>query len=291
MKNQKIKHIPVLLKEFLQSFKDSEIKVFVDGTLGAAGHAKAILDEHTEIETFIGLDQDQVALDIANENLKEYMNKVSLFHENYKNIDKILDELNIKKCDGIFLDIGVSSMQIDSESRGFSFRFDSYLDMRMNKDSRLTAFEVINKFSQRELERIFSEYGEEGKAKKAAIAIVQERRKKKIETTFDLLKVLEPVLGKRRKIHPATKIFQALRIYVNDELNVLKEGLQKAINRLEKNGKIAVISFHSLEDRIVKHAFKEDKSLKILTKKPIVAGREERNPRARSAKLRIAIKL
>ena len=291
MTNQKIKHLPVLLKEVLQSYENAKIKVFVDGTLGAAGHAKAILQAHSEIESFIGIDQDRIALDIAKDHLKEYMDKVFLFHENFKNIDKILDKMNINNCGGILLDIGMSSMQLDSESRGFSFRFDAFLDMRMNKDKQLTAFEVINKFSERELERIFKEYGEERKARIAAREIVNQRKKKKINTTFELLNVLETVLGKRRKIHPATKIFQALRIYVNDELNVLKDGLSKAIGRLDKDGIISVISFHSLEDRIVKNIFRDDKSLKIITKKPITASWDEKNPRARSAKLRVAKKI
>src|SRR3990167_6175109 len=191
MTNQKIKHLPVLLKEVLQSYENAKIKVFVDGTLGAAGHAKAILQAHSEIESFIGIDQDRIALDIAKDHLKEYMDKVFLFHENFKNIDKILDKMNINNCGGILLDIGMSSMQLDSESRGFSFRFDAFLDMRMNKDKQLTAFEVINKFSERELERIFKEYGEERKARIAAREIVNQRKKKKINTTFELLNVLE----------------------------------------------------------------------------------------------------
>ncbi|MFA6119354.1 MAG: 16S rRNA (cytosine(1402)-N(4))-methyltransferase RsmH [Parachlamydiales bacterium] len=285
---QKIRHFPVLLKEFLEAFKEMEIETFFDGTLGAAGHAKAILEEHPEIDIFIGCDQDKEALEIANENLKPYMNKVRMIHSNFRYINKILDEMNIKYCDGIFFDLGVSSMQFDVGDRGFSFRFDAPLDMRMNKSEELTARIIINEWPESELEKIFRLYGEESKSKKAAKQIVDNRKRKKINTTFELLEVLEPVLGKRRKIHPATKIFQALRICVNDELNILKEGLNDAIGRLSIDGRIVVISFHSLEDRIVKNTFKEDDRLEIITKKPIAPPYYEKNRRARSAKMRIA---
>jgi len=287
----KIKHFPVLLKEFINVFKDNEIQIFFDGTLGAAGHALAVLEEHPEIDIFIGFDQDKDALDIANENLKNWMNKVKLIHANFKNLDKILDEMEIKYCDAMFFDLGVSSMQFDVGKRGFSFRYDAQLDMRMNKQTSLTAKEIINSWSERELERIFREYGEERKSKKAAKQIVNIRKRKKINTTFELIKILLPVLGGSKRIHPVTKIFQALRICVNDELNALKEGLIKAIDRLNDDGKIVVISFHSLEDRIVKHLFKEDERLKVLTKKPIRPSFDEKNKRARSAKMRVAKKI
>jgi 16S rRNA (cytosine1402-N4)-methyltransferase len=287
----KIKHFPVLLKEFINIFKDDEIQIFFDGTLGAAGHARAILEEHPEIDMFIGFDQDKDALDIANENLKQWMNKVKLVHANFKSLDAILDDMEIKYCDAMFFDLGVSSMQFDIGKRGFSFRFDAQLDMRMNKNISLTAKEIVNDWSENELERIFREYGEERRSKKAAKRIVEKRKNKTINTTFELIKILEPILGRRRKIHPVTRIFQALRICVNDELNVLKEGLIKAIDRLNNNGKIVVISFHSLEDRIVKHLFKNEKTLQVLTKKPIRPSYDEKNKRARSAKMRIARKI
>lgn len=285
-----IRHFPVLLKEVIDVFKDDEIEIFFDGTLGAAGHALAILEAHPEINMFIGFDQDKEALDLANENLKHWMNKVKLIHANFKDLDKILDELEIKFCDAMFFDLGVSSMQFDTSKRGFSFRFDAELDMRMNKDAPFTAKEIINTYSETELERIFREYGEERKSKKAARQIVEKRRKKAINTTFELIEVLSPILGRGGKINPVTKIFQALRICVNDELNALKEGLNKAINRLNENGKIAVISFHSLEDRIVKHLFRDDERLEVITKKPIRPSYDEKNKRARSAKLRVAKK-
>ncbi|NGX44330.1 MAG: Ribosomal RNA small subunit methyltransferase H [Candidatus Anoxychlamydiales bacterium] len=290
MLEQKIKHFPVLLKEYIKIFDGKEIDFFLDGTLGAAGHARAILEAHPEIKTFIGLDKDQVALDLANENLKPWMSKANLFHENFKNLDKVLDEMNIEFCDGMFFDIGLSSMQVDEPERGFSFRYDAELDMRMDQNTEITAKDIINTWPEKKLEEIFREYGEERNSKKAAKEIVEKRRRNKINTTFELIKVLEPVLGKRRKIHPVTKIFQALRICVNDELNSLKEGLNKAILRLREDGIIGVISFHSLEDRIVKHTFKDDETLEVITKKPIRASFGEKNKRARSAKMRFAKK-
>lgn len=287
-----IKHFPVLLKEFIDVFKDNELGIFFDGTLGAAGHARAILEEHPEIEMFIGFDQDQDALDIANENLKHWMSKVKLIHANFIDLDKILDDLEIKYCDAMFFDLGVSSMQLDVGKRGFSFRFDAELDMRMNKDATLTAKEIINTWPEDELEKIFREYGEERKSQKAARQIVEKRKKKNISTTFELIEVLSPILGARTgKINPVTKIFQALRICVNDELNVLKEGLKKAIDRLNDGGKIVVISFHSLEDRIVKHLFRDEETLQVITKKPIKPSYKEKNRRARSAKMRVAQKI
>ncbi|NGX41121.1 MAG: Ribosomal RNA small subunit methyltransferase H [Candidatus Anoxychlamydiales bacterium] len=290
MLQQKIKHFPVLLKEFIKSFEGRKIEVFLDGTLGGAGHARAILEAHPEIVTFIGLDQDKTALDLANENLKPWMGRVNLFHENFKNLDKVLDEMNIEFCDAMFFDLGFSSMQIDEPKRGFSFRYDAELDMRMDQNIEITAKEIINTWPEKKLEEIFREYGEERKSKRVAREIVEKRRRNKINTTFDLIKVLEPVLGKRRRIHPVTKIFQALRICVNDELNSLKEGLNKAILRLKEDGILGVISFHSLEDRIVKHTLKDDETLEVLTKKPIRASFEEKNKRARSAKMRFAKK-
>jgi len=288
---QKIKHFPVLLKEFIAFYQDCDLEIFLDGTIGAAGHATALLEEHPEIEIFIGCDQDKDALDIANENLKVWMNKVRLVHSNFRDLDLVLDEMNIKFCDGMFFDLGVSSMQFDTAKRGFSFRFDAELDMRMDKNSDLTAKEIINKWPEKELEKIFRMYGEERRSKKAAKQISEKRKRQKINTTFELIKVLEPVLGKRSRIHPATRIFQALRICVNDELNSLKDGLEKAIKRLSPGGQIGVISFHSLEDRIVKHTFRDSDMLEVITKKPITPSFDEKNKRARSAKMRIAKKV
>ncbi len=290
IKKQKVKHFPVLLKEFLNFFEEDKLIIFFDGTVGAGGHAAALLEAHPEIEIYIGCDQDKSALAIASETLKPWMKKVRLVHENFSNIDDILYKMKIKKIDGIFLDIGVSSMQLDTEERGFSFRFDAPLDMRMNKSNSFTARDVVNKYSEKELYRIFKEYGEEKRARAAARKIVQDRKRKKINTTFELVEILAPVLGKRKRIHPATKVFQALRICVNDELGALKKALRSAAEKLNENKKIGVISFHSLEDRIVKHSFREDENLEVLTKKPVTAGKDENNPRARSAKMRFAKK-
>ncbi|MBI5345846.1 MAG: 16S rRNA (cytosine(1402)-N(4))-methyltransferase RsmH [Chlamydiae bacterium] len=287
------KHISVLLQPFLDFFKGSNIRTFFDGTLGAAGHAKALLKEHPEIELFIGCDQDKEALSLAKENLKEWEKKVKLFHGSFVDMDKYLDQLKTPCVDGIFIDLGISSMQIDSEVRGFSFRFNAPLDMRMNTEMELTARDIINSYSEKELEFIFKEYGEEPQYKQAAKAIIATRRRRKIETTQDLIDVLSGVLRKKRGHHPLTLVFQALRIAVNDELNSLKAFLAKGIQRLCEKGKIGVISFHSLEDRIVKNFFKEHQEMiEILTKKPVAPDYIEcrKNRRARSAKMRFAMR-
>lgn len=287
-------HIPVLLHEFIQAFKDIELGVFVDGTVGAAGHASAILKEHPEIKRFIGLDQDPSALEIAKENLKSWEGKTNLVHKNFSKVDLVLQELDIKSIDGFFCDIGVSSMQLASEERGFSFAKEGDLDMRMDPTERLTAKEIVNKFSEKELGRIFREYGEERRWKRAAKAIAVSRRKKRLETTEDLKEALQEVFGKGRgRLNPYTLVFQALRIAVNDELGNLKKGLTKAIEALSVGGIIGVISFHSLEDRIAKVLFRENPLVEVITKKPIIASKEEIkiNKRSRSAKMRFAKKI
>jgi 16S rRNA (cytosine1402-N4)-methyltransferase len=302
-----MRHVPVLLKEVMDVFKDDEISVFVDGTLGAGGHAKSLLSNHPEISKYIGIDQDIVALQESGKNLKDFEDKIKLIKGNFESLDEILEDEKTTKVDGFLFDIGVSSMQLDDKERGFSFQKDAFLDMRMDLSLKLTAEEVVNTFSEDELEKIFREYGEEIESLKIAKKIVEIRRKKRITTTKELADIIVQTKTKKRKIHPATLVFQGLRIYVNDELNVLKKALKKAIERLNKNKKIAVITFHSLEDRIVKEIFKEaskkthvniykekqiDPILINLTKKPIKASFQElkKNPRARSAKLRVAEK-
>ena len=289
-------HIPVLRDEVVQAFDGLKMKTFFDGTLGAGGHAKAILEAHPEIERYIGCDRDPTALGIAKETLVPWARKLELVRGSYSDIERYLDERGIEQIDGFLIDIGVSSMQLDEKDRGFSFRFEGPLDMRMDPDSDLTAEQIVNEYSAKELEKIFREYGEEPQARRAADAIVTARKKKRIETTAALIDIVKPVL-KWGKLHPATLIFQALRIVVNNELGELKRGLSGAIKRISPGGRLAVISFHSLEDRIVKHRFKEDVGtkrergiLEILTKKPLVPMEEEckSNPRARSAKLRVA---
>ena len=281
-------HIPVLLREVLEGFEGRSLKVFFEGTVGLGGHSKAILEAHPEIEAYFGCDRDENALIIAQQTLAPWGEKVNFIHAPFAEMNRILGE---KKIDGFFIDIGVSSMQLDTPERGFSFRSDAPLDMRMDLTDGVTAEELVNELSETELARIFYEYGEEFRSRAAAKAIVTARQKKRITTTHALTKVLEPVLRKG-KIHFATKVFQALRIAVNNELEQLRKGIESAVDHLNIGGVIGVISFHSLEDRIVKWAFREDKRVKILTKKPIQASREEmkKNPRARSAKLRLAEK-
>jgi len=293
-----ISHISVLRDEVVQAFEGMEIKTFFDGTLGAGGHASAILEAHPEIERYIGCDRDPIAHGIAKVTLAPWAKKVEIVRGSYSDLERILEERGIVSIDGYLIDIGVSSMQLDEKDRGFSFRFEGPLDMRMDPDGDLTAEKIVNEYSERDLERIFRDYGEERQARRAAEAIVLARKKRRIETTAELIEIVKPVL-KWGKIHPATLIFQALRIVVNDELGELERGLDVAIKRLSPGGRLAVISFHSLEDRIVKHRLRDDVGtkwepgmLKILTKKPILPSEIEckQNPRSRSAKLRVAEK-
>jgi 16S rRNA (cytosine1402-N4)-methyltransferase len=286
-----VPHVPVLLREVLQVFEGKELKVFFEGTVGAGGHARAILESHPEIERYLACDRDSSALSLARKTLEPWEKKVEWIQGPFAELGRYLDERKIESIDGFLIDIGVSSMQFDESERGFSFRSDAPLDMRMDQSGETTAEDLINGLPEEELARIFFEYGEEFRSRAAARAIVAARRKRRIRTTHELVSVVEPVL-RRGKIHPATKIFQALRIAVNDELGQLKRGLDAAIERLAPEGRLAVISFHSLEDRIVKWRLREEGLLKILTKKPIGPSAEEMraNPRSRSAKLRAAEK-
>jgi len=306
-------HIPVLLSEVLTSFESTKIKVFVDGTVGAGGHAAALLAVHSEITHYIGIDQDPSALQIASEKLKHWQDKVILKHANFGQFDKVLAELNIQQVDGFLVDLGVSSMQLDQAERGFSFSKDGPLDMRMDPTNPLFAAEIVNTWSEKELGRIFRDYGEEKQWRIAAQAIVSARQNQVIVTTLDLVKVLEPVLYRNYKkgINPLTLIFQGLRIATNQELQKLEIFLEKAFHHLAPAGRLAVISFHSLEDRIVKNQIRlqsDDKwetsgiggifrdkepMTKTVTKKPIIPSEEEIkiNARSRSAKLRVAEKI
>ena len=285
-------HIPVLLPAVLQAFEGKRLTTFFEGTVGAGGHAKAILEAHPEIERYLACDRDTVALDLAKKALKPWWEKVEWIQGPFAEVDRYLKERKLSTIDGFFIDIGVSSMQFDEGSRGFSFRVDAPLDMRMDVSGSTSAEDLVNELPEVELARIFFEYGEEFRSRAAAKAIVSARKRRRIRTTFGLIAILEPVLRKG-KIHFATKVFQALRIAVNDELGQLKQGLMKAVDLLSEGSRIAVISFHSLEDRIVKWCFREEKRLQIVTKKPLEATREEvkKNPRARSAKLRVAEKI
>ncbi|MCH9609305.1 MAG: Ribosomal RNA small subunit methyltransferase H [Chlamydiales bacterium] len=277
-------HQPVLLEEILSFFKACHLKTFVDGTVGFGGHAEAILRAHPEIETFYAVDRDESALELTQERLKEFP-AVELVHANFA-------DLEIEGIDGMLLDLGVSSMQLDQKERGFSFSKEGPLDMRMDQSQRLNAKTVVNRYTEKELGRIFRDYGEERKWRAVAAEIVRARKRKKIETTTELVEVLKPVLGWQRKhFNPMTLVFQALRIEVNQELSKLEGALDLAISHLSPKGRLAVISFHSLEDRIVKHNFRKNEVV-VLTKKPIIARDEEikRNARSRSAKLRVVEK-
>jgi len=294
-------HTPVLLNQVLQyclpreAGLPSDGGVFVDGTLGIGGHAAALLKLMGSNSSYIGMDRDPKALKIARENLKSFQPRVHFIHNNYRHIDSVLEELSIPQVDGILLDIGISSLQLEDMERGFSFRHDGPLDMRMNPEDPTSAYELVNALSERELAQIFKDYGEERFAKRIAKRIVQQRHLKAIETTGELAEIIRVAVPTRgyQKIHSATRVFQALRIAVNGELEALENALEKCIHVLKPQGRIAVISFHSLEDRIVKQTFKRIEKthlLKILTKKPIRPDEKEckENPRARSARMRVA---
>lgn len=306
-------HTSVLLRELLDLFKGQKIRIFVDATLGAGGHSEAFLTEHPEIELLIGIDQDPTARAIAEKRLSKWKNKIKIIPSNFSNLKTILSDLNIPSIDGIIFDLGVSSMQFDQAEKGFSFMRDGPLDMRMNPDNPLTAAVIINTWEERDLARIFRDYGEEKRWRAAARAITQARKEAPIETTFQLVEALKPAFpGYYKKgLHPATLVFQALRIAVNDELRVIENTLPVAIEALASGGRVGVISFHSLEDRIVKTITRDaasdkvntsgigglfldkDPTIKILTKKPIVPSDQEieENPRSRSAKLRVVEKI
>jgi 16S rRNA (cytosine1402-N4)-methyltransferase len=286
--------------------------VYFDGTLGGAGHSKEILKK-AKIKKLVGVDQDEEALAAAKQNLKEFDNVVYV-HDNFKNIDLILEDLNIDEVDGILVDIGVSSYQIDAAERGFSFRFDAKLDMRMDKSKSFSAYNVVNEYSEEELTRVIREYGEEKFAKSIARHIVKQREIGDISSTKELEEIILKSVPRYRGQDGKSNVqrtFQAIRIEVNDELNVLKEFIDKAVSKLKKGGRLEIISFHSLEDRIVKQKFKElatgcicppdfpicvcghKQTVKLITKHPVEATDEElkRNPRSAPAKLRVIEKL
>lgn len=307
------KHIPVLLNEVIEGLNIKPNGIYIDGTIGGAGHSKEIV-KRLDTGKLIGIDQDLNALEKAKEVLKEHEDKVILIHNNFRNIDEVLDELGIDGVDGILLDLGVSSHQLDEETRGFSYNKDAPLDMRMDETKKFSAWDVVNKYSEKDLERILWDYGEERWARRIAKFIVEERKNKPIDTTLELVSVIKKAIPKGAREeghHPAKKTFQAIRIEVNGELEVLKESIPKMVRKLKKGGRIAIITFHSLEDRIVKDTFRElnkdctcppglpqcicnkVREVEIITRKPIVPSKEEveSNPRSRSAKLRIAEKV
>ncbi len=306
-------HVSVLLEECIQGLNIKPQGIYVDGTLGGAGHSSQIAARLTTGK-LIGIDRDQVALQAASSRLEPYQDRVELVHSNFSQIRQVLQDLKIPAADGILLDLGVSSPQLDDGQRGFSYMADAPLDMRMNRQEPLTAYEVVNRWSYEELKRILYDYGEERYAPQVAAAICRRREERPIETTLelsDLIRSAMPGAALREKQHPAKRSFQAIRIAVNDELGAVERVMEDAVDCLAPGGRLCVITFHSLEDRIVKNGMAnaakgcncppnfpvcvcgKKPRVKIITRKPIVSGQEEldRNPRARSAKLRICEKL
>jgi 16S rRNA (cytosine1402-N4)-methyltransferase len=285
-------HLPVLVAEILEQFAGRSIRSFFDGTLGGGGHARALLEAHPEIECYVGCDRDPDALEMARNALREWRSKVRFVHGSYAQCE---EWMNREQLDGFLIDAGVSSMQIDRKERGFSFQGTGPLDMRMDPTQELTAEQIVNHMSEGELARIFYEYGEERRSRAIARAIVIARKKQRIRTTEQLVGIIVPVARRTRGLHPATLVFQALRIAVNNELQELELGMQRGIDLLSPRGRIAVIAFHRLEDRIVKRTLRkasDQGQITLVTKKPIGPSREEirNNPRSRSAKLRVGEK-
>ena len=306
-------HVSVLLEKCIQGLAIKPDGIYVDGTLGGAGHSSRIAAKLTT-GRLIGIDRDNVALEAAAERLRPFEDRVTLVHANFCDMDQALQGLGIDKVDGILLDLGVSSPQLDDGQRGFSYMTDAPLDMRMNGEDVRDARQIVNTWSYEELKRILYDYGEERFAPRIAAAICRRREQAPIETTLELVDVIKsamPASALREKQHPAKRSFQAIRIAVNDELGAVETVMKKAVPLLNPGGRLAVITFHSLEDRIVKNAMAEaakgctcppsfpvcvcgkKPQVRIVTRKPIVSGEEEleRNPRARSAKLRICEKL
>ena len=294
-------HRSVLYKEALRQLAIKPGGVYVDATLGAGGHTKGILEKKVKV---LAIDIDPQVLKNAakafsltlsreDDTLFAISDKLTIVQGNFANIREIAHRFRVWETPGVLFDLGLSSDQLQDEKRGLSFSRNGSLDMRMSPALQVTAADLVNGLNERELYDLFTKYGEERSSRRIARAIVTARVERKIETTFDLVNVIEGVVPRKEKIHPATRVFQALRIVVNDELNNLKKGLEGATSLLKKDGRIVVISFHSLEDRIVKRFFKEQSSLTALTQKPITPSEEEilENPRARSAKMRVAVRM
>lgn len=303
-------HIPVLLDECIKYLNIKPDGIYVDGTLGMGGHSEAILQRLTT-GRLISIDRDITAIERAGERLAPYADRLTIVHGNFRDLDAILDEQEVRLVDGMLFDLGVSSPQLDEADRGFSYMSDAPLDMRMDASDNIDAWFIVNRWPQEKIERILRDYGEERHAARIAARIAERREEKEIETTLELVDVIKsamPAAALREKQHPAKRSFQAIRIAVNDELNAVHALMDSAPDRLKPGGRLCVISFHSLEDRIVKNAIhaREDgctcpreapvctcgfvKTLRSVTRKPITAGGEELelNPRSRSAKLRVA---
>lgn len=311
--SEQFTHRPVLLDECIKALNIRSDGVYLDGTLGRAGHSREIV-KRLNTGRLICVDRDDAALEAAKDRLADWMDKVTLVHSNFDQVDSILTELGLPGIDGMLFDLGVSSPQLDDGSRGFSYMADAPLDMRMDRSEELTAADVVNTWTQEELRRILFQYGEERCAPQIAGAIVRRREEKPIETTLELVEVIKsamPAKALREKQHPAKRSFQAIRIAVNDELASVDRMLRSAVPRLNKGGRLAVITFHSLEDRIVKTGMAEfakgctcppdfpvcvcgkTPDVKLVSRKPILPTEREveENPRARSAKLRVCEKL
>lgn len=304
------KHVSVLLEECIENLNIKPDGIYVDGTLGGAGHSLEIVKRLSGNGRHIGIDRDEAAINVATDRLKEYSDRVTIVRDNYSNIKNILEDLEIEQVDGILLDLGVSSYQLDEPERGFSYRFDTPLDMRMDQRQSTTAADIINNYSEEELYRVIKDYGEEKFAKSIAANLVKERTKKPIETTGQVVEIIRksmPVKAQIASGHPAKRTFQAIRIECNDELDGIKNCIEDMIDALADGGRLCIITFHSLEDRIVKTAFKnaqepctcpknfpmcvcgkKSKGI-VISRKPILPSEEELevNSRSASAKLRV----
>ena len=308
------RHRPVMLEQCVKGLDIRPDGIYVDGTLGGGGHSGAICRNLNERGTLIGIDRDRDALDVSSERLKEYKCKKYFVQSNYSDIKQVLNELKIEKVDGALLDLGVSSFQLDNPQRGFSYMNDAPLDMRMSQDDDFTAYDIVNDYDRNELIRVIGKYGEERWASRMADFIVKVRSDKPIESTYELVDVIKqaiPASARRTGPHPAKRTFQAIRIEVNDELSQLERAVEEFCDILAPGGRLCIITFHSLEDRIVKEIFSrranpctcprefpicvcgKKADIKKITGKPFVPDAEEteENPRARSAKLRIAEKI
>ena len=307
------KHVSVLLNECIEGLNIKPNGTYVDCTLGGAGHSSHILKNLSKDGVLVGIDQDRDALTAAKERLKDYDN-VRYVHSNFYNIDNILSDLDIEKVDGILMDLGVSSYQLDEASRGFSYMQDAPLDMRMNRDNDFSAYDIVNNYSEEQLYKIIKDYGEERFAKRIANFIVNAREINPIQTTLELVEIIKnasPAKARREGPHPAKRTFQAIRIEVNSELKILNKTIEDGVERLNKGGRMVIITFHSLEDRIVKLKYRElenpctcpkefpmcvcgkKPTIKVLTRKGLAPSKEEieENPRSRSAKVRILEKI
>lgn len=303
-------HVSVLLEETVEELNIKPDGIYVDGTLGGGGHAFHICQKLSDQGRYIGIDQDADAIAASSERLKEFGSRVTIIRDNYRNMPKVLNELGIEQVDGILLDLGVSSFQLDEKERGFTYREDVPLDMRMDRRQSLTAREIVNEYSEMELFHVIRDYGEEKFAKNIAKHIVNKRKEHPIETTGELIEIIKAAIPMKVRAvggHPAKKTFQAIRIECNKELEVLKDSLDAMIDLLKPGGRLCIITFHSLEDRIVKRAFKKNENPctcppnfpvcvcgniskgKQLTRKPIIPGEKElnENKRAKSSKLRV----